>query len=270
MRAAIGPGPFPAHWWRRCDPQRLERIAAVIRDLAADIVALQEVAVLAVDGTVVDQAAELARLTGLRHRYGAVRTWVADEPGGVQGGGLFGNALLARSEPRDTRVIALPAAASDAQVEESGSGVPWAGISYAYAPPTIREPRCALLATFDGLRVATAHLSHVGAGERLLQARALAHTDADLVLGDLNSPLDHPAMSPFTDWTDAFAATGVAIGDDRRSSTDDGWPIDQVLLRPGAPWRVEGCGVVRAAGDASDHFPVVADLVPAAGHPPGG
>lgn len=262
MRAAIGPGPFPEHWWRRCDPLRLERIAGVIRDLGADIVALQEVAVLAVDGTVVDQAAELARLTGLWHRYGSVRTWVAVEPGGITGAGLFGNALLAHAEPQDPLVVALPAATSDALIEVAGTGGAWAGVTYDDAPSTVREPRCALVATIAGIRVASAHLSHVGSGERLLQARALADTDAELVLGDLNSPLDAPAMSPFTTWTDAFAAAGVPLGDDRRRSTDDGWPIDQVLLRPGAPWHVDGCEVVRAAGEASDHYPVVADLVP--------
>ena len=262
MRAAIGPGPFPEHWWTRCDPLRLERIAGVIRDMGADIVALQEVAVLALDGDVVDQAAELARLTGLSHRYGAVRTWVADGPDGVAGAGLFGNALLTRAEPADPLVVALPAAASHARIEAAGSGGAWAGVTYEDAPSTVREPRCALLATVDGVRVASAHLSHVGSGERLLQAQALANTDAELVLGDLNSPLDAPAMSPFTTWTDAFAAVGVPLGDDRRRSTDDGWPIDQVLLRPGAPWLVETCEVVRAAGEASDHYPVVAELLP--------
>jgi endonuclease/exonuclease/phosphatase family metal-dependent hydrolase len=157
-------------------------------------------------------------------------------------------------------VVALPRATSDAPIEAAGTGGAWAGISYADAPRTVREPRCALLATIGGLRVTSAHLSHVGSGERLLQAQALADTGADLVLGDLNSPLDAPAMLPFAAWTDAFAAAGVPIGDDRRRSTDDGWPIDQVLLRPGAAWRVETCTVVRATGDASDHYPVVADL----------
>jgi endonuclease/exonuclease/phosphatase family metal-dependent hydrolase len=68
VRAAIGPGPFPGRWWRRCDPARLERIAAVIAALDADLVGLQEVALLALDGDVVDQAAALGRLTGLTHR----------------------------------------------------------------------------------------------------------------------------------------------------------------------------------------------------------
>jgi endonuclease/exonuclease/phosphatase family metal-dependent hydrolase len=270
VRAAIGPGPFPDRWWRRCNPATLERIAAVIRDLDADVVALQEVAVLALDGEVVDQAAELARMTGMAHRYGATRTWTADDPDGVHGAGLFGNALLSRGALAEARVLALPRAEQGQLIEAADAAHRWAGVSWADAPPTTREPRCALLAMVDGLRIASAHLSHVGSGERLLQAQALAGAGVDVVLGDLNSPLDQPAMAPFAGWTDAFAAAGIPLGDDRRRSTDDGWPIDQVLLRPGLRWRVERCEVVRAAGDASDHYPVVADLVPTAGHPPGG
>lgn len=263
MRAAIGPGPFPDRWWRHCDPDRLARIAGVIAGLEADVVALQEVAVVELDGSVVDQAAELARLTGMAHRYGATRTWVADEPGGAVGGGRFGNALLAGGPLDDPLVVPLPRAAETSAIEPAGADRPWAGVTWADAPPTTREPRCAVLATFAGVRVATAHLSHVGSGERLLQARALAATGAEIVLGDLNSPIDGPELAPFATWTDAFAAAGIPVGDPRRVTTDDGWPIDQVLLRPGSAWRVLRCVVALESADASDHYPVVADLMAA-------
>lgn len=275
VRAAIGPGPFPELWWRHCDPARLERIAAVIRALDADVVALQEVAILALDGELVDQAAELSRMTGMAHRYGAVRSWRAEEPDGVHGAGLFGNALLAHDPLVDARVVALPRADDAALIEAEDADHRWAGVTWGEAPPSTREPRCALLATVDGLRIASTHFSHVGSGERGLQAGALANAGADLVLGDLNSPLDQPAMAPFSDWTDAFAAVGIPLGDARRRSTDDGWPIDQVLLRPRLGWRVAGCEVIRSAGEASDHYPVVAYLrhsshaaTDATGYPP--
>lgn len=260
VRAAIGPGPFPDRWWRRCDPDRLARIGRIIRDLEADVVALQEVAVLELDGGVVDQAADLARLTGMAHRYGATRTWVADEPGGPAGGGRFGNALLARAPLDDPLVVPLPRAHDEELIEPANAGHRWAGVTWAEAPATTREPRCAVLATVNGVRVATAHLSHVGSGERLLQAQALAATDAQIVLGDLNSSLDRPEMAPFAHWTDAFAAAGVPLGDERRRSTDDGMPIDQVLVRDPA-WQVRACRVVTETGDTSDHYPVLADLV---------
>jgi endonuclease/exonuclease/phosphatase family metal-dependent hydrolase len=168
--------------------------------------------------------------------------------------------LLARSPIADAEVLALPRAPDAELIEAADADHRWAGVTWAGAPPTTREARCALLATVDGLRVASTHFSHVGSGERQLQARALAAAGPDLVLGDLNSPLDEPAMDSFAAWTDAFAAVGVPIGDDRRRSTDDGWAIDQVLLRPGLAWHVERCEVVRASGVASDHYPVVADL----------
>ena len=262
VRAAIGPGPFPDRWWRRCDAGRLQRIAGVIHDLRADVVALQEVALLAFDGDIVDQAALLARMTGMAHRYGAVRTWLAHEGDRVTGAGLFGNALLAHGPLDDPALLALPRAADDALIEPAGSRREGAGVRYRDARPTIREPRCAILATatteLGPLRVASAHLSHVGSGERLLQARALAAGDAEVVLADMNAAIDDPELAPFLGWTDAFTAAGIGPGDVRRRSTDDGFAIDQVLLR--GAWHVDACEVVTAAGDASDHYPVVATL----------
>ncbi len=177
------------------------------------MVGLQEVALLALDGDVVDQAAELARLTGMSHRYGAVRIWVADEGDGVAGTGLFGNALLARGPLDEPRVLALPQAPDDALIEPAGTEREGAGVAYRDARPTIREPRCAILATartaMGPMRVASAHLSHVGSGERRLQASALAASGAALVLGDMNATIDSPELAPFAGWTDAFTAASV-------------------------------------------------------------
>ena len=75
IRAAIGPGPFPDLWWRRIDADRLRAIGAFISTLDADLVALQEVALVARDGTLVDNAGDLALQTGMAARYGAVRTF---------------------------------------------------------------------------------------------------------------------------------------------------------------------------------------------------
>ena len=136
---------------------------------------------------------------------------------------------------------------------------PAAGIRYADAPAGIREPRCLLLASIDGWRIGTTHLSHVGSGERLLQADAAigAFGDASpaVLLGDLNAAIDAPELAPLSSWTDAFAEPP---GDDARISTDDGLRIDHVLAR-GASVAVPA-RVLREAGELSDHDPVVAEI----------
>jgi endonuclease/exonuclease/phosphatase family metal-dependent hydrolase len=260
IRAAIGTGPFPDRWWSRIDADRLRAIGAFVSGLDADLVALQEVAICSRDGELVDQPGDLARQLGMDVRFGAVRSFAAvDARGRTVGGGLFGNALLTRAPLEDARTVALPMAPGDALVEPAGSDRPHAGTRYADAPPDIREPRCLLLATVDGWRVGTAHFSHVGSGERLLQARACIEAFGDespaLLLGDLNAPIDAAELDPLTGWTDAFAGPP---DDEARTSTDDGWRIDHVLVR-GASVH-EPARVLRESGDLSDHYPVVAEL----------
>jgi len=262
IRAAIGTGPFPDRWWSRIDADRLRAIGVVLARLQADVVALQEVALLTRDGDVLDQAGELGAQLGMEARYGAVRTFLAtDADGAVVGAGAFGNALLSRQPTMDARTVALPASSMDAFVEPPGADHPAAGITYADAPAHVREPRCLLLATIDGWRVGTTHLSHVGSGERRLQAEACASAFDDaassILVGDLNAAIDAPELEPLSGWTDAFAEPR---GDDLRISTDDGWRIDQVLVR-GASVRGPA-RVLREAGDLSDHLPVVAEVAP--------
>jgi endonuclease/exonuclease/phosphatase family metal-dependent hydrolase len=258
IRAAIGPGPFPDRWWSRIDADRLRAIGSFIGSLEAQVVALQEVALMSRDGDLVDNAGDLARQLGMEVRYGAVRSFPVTDGDVVTGVGCFGNAILSRVPIRSARTVALPAAATDALVEPAGADHPAAGISYADAPATIREPRCLLLVELDGLTVGSAHFSHVGSGERLLQARAtvaaFGGASPALLLGDLNAPIEAPELAPFSDWTDAFE---VAAGDPGRISTDDGWRIDQVLARGAS---VHGGRVGRESGELSDHYPVIAEL----------
>ena len=258
IRAAIGPGPFPDRWWSRIDADRLRAIGSFVSGLDVDLVALQEVALLSRDGELIDNAGDLGRQLGMEVRYAAVRTFSVTDGDAVTGVGCFGNALLARRPLRSARTVALPRAADDALVEPAGADHPAAGISYVDAPSTIREPRCLLLAELDGLMVGTVHFSHVGSGERLLQAAAtVAAFDAAspaLLLGDLNAPIEVPELVPFGSWTDGFE---VAPGDAARISTDEGLRIDHVLARGVS---VHGCRVVRESGDLSDHYPIVAEV----------
>jgi endonuclease/exonuclease/phosphatase family metal-dependent hydrolase len=172
IRAAIGPGPFPDRWWRRIDADRLRAIGVLLSGLDADIIALQEVALVSRDGDLVDNAGDLARQLGMDVRYGATRSFEVREDDALLGVGCFGNAILSRVPIRSCRVVALPSAAADAYVEPPGADHPAAGVRYTDAPLTIREPRCLLLAEVGGLTIGTAHFSHVGSGERLLQAEA--------------------------------------------------------------------------------------------------
>ena len=258
IRSAIGPGPFPDRWWRQVDPDRLRSIGEFLAGLDADVVALQEVALLSRDGDLVDNAGDLARQLGMEVRYAAVRTVDIDEDGERRGVGCFGNALLSRVPIDASRTVALPLAPVDALVEPAGADHPAAGVRYADAPPDIREPRCLLLVRTGSVTIGTAHFSHVGSGERRLQAEATAAAFGDassaLLLGDLNAPIEAPELAPFTAWTDGFHEPP---GDRARISTDDGARIDHVLVRGVT---ASGCRVVLESGSLSDHYPVVAEV----------
>jgi endonuclease/exonuclease/phosphatase family metal-dependent hydrolase len=259
IRAAIGTGPFPDRWWRRIDAGRLRAIGVFLSALKADVIALQEVALISRGGDLVDNAGDLARQLRMEVRYGASRSFEVREDDALIGVGCFGNAILSSEPIRSSRVLALPAAASDAYVEPPGAAHPAAGVRYADAPLTIREPRCLLLAQVGDLTLGTAHFSHVGSGERLLQAEAASAAFADaspaLLIGDLNAAIEAPELAPLSSWTDGFAEPA---GDPARISTDDGWRIDHVLARGAS---VDGCRVLRESGDLSDHYPVLAELV---------
>jgi endonuclease/exonuclease/phosphatase family metal-dependent hydrolase len=223
-------------------------------------VALQEVALASVDGTLVDNAGDLGRQLGMGVRYGAVRTFAVTDGDAVVGAGCFGNALLARDALTDAHTVALPQAALDAFVEPPGADHPAAGVRYVDAPQSIREPRSLLAGRIGRLAVGTTHLSHVGSGERLLQAAAVAEAmggaSTALLLGDLNAAAGAAELAPMEGWTDGFAERP---GDPARVSTDDGLAIDHVL---GRGVSFGGTRIVREAGDLSDHFPVVADVTP--------
>lgn len=265
IRAAIGTGPFPDRWWRHIDADRLRAIGVFLSGLEADVIALQEVAVASRDGELVDNAGDLGRQLDMAVRYAATRGFEVLEEGRLAGVGTFGNAILTRLPIRAAGCVPLPMAPVEALVEPAGAKHPntgephpAAGIRYADAPSTIREPRCLLVVDLDGLRIGSTHFSHVGSGERHLQAETTATAfggSPGLLLGDLNAAIDAPELAPFAGWTDGFAEPS---GDPARISTDDGLPIDQVL---GIGIDVRGARVLRQAGDLSDHRPVLAEVL---------
>lgn len=273
IRAGIGPGePFPPAWWNHVRRERLERIARVIDGLDADVVALQEVAVFNVDGGLGDQPAELARLTGTDVRFAATGHFqIMLDDGRVGGTSLWGNAILSRVPIRASWAAGLPRAGDDDLVEPRGAldrlrggPHPLAGVRYVDAPRGAREPRVVLRVTVqarDGqpVDVLATHFTHVGSGQRHLQARFLADLATSLsgrvvLAGDLNAAADTPELEPLIgSLTDAFAATGTEPGDPARLSCGP-MALDHLLA---AGLRPTSCRVVREAGDASDHWPVV-------------
>ncbi len=265
IRAAIGPGePFPPAWWRHIRAERLASIAAFIGGLAADIVTLQEVAILTADGVVVDQPAELARLTGMRVHYGAVHAFPLVEPhtGRAVGAAMWGNAILTRGPLAGAFTRDLPRAADDDLVEPPGADHPLAGARYGDVEPGHREGRCVVGVVVDGVAILTTHLTYIGREQRRRQVEALASIAAEgdrplVVTGDLNAPVEADETRALTAALhDAFAIVGVRPGDPRRSSSGPA-AIDHVFVRG---LEVVACRVATEAGDRSDHWPVVADV----------
>jgi endonuclease/exonuclease/phosphatase family metal-dependent hydrolase len=258
IRAGIGPGPFPDRWWSRIGADRMRAIGSFIGEVGADVVALQEVALLSRNGDLVDNAGDLARQLGMQVRFAAVRAFEVAEDGAATGVGCFGNALLSRTGFRMSRTIALPAAPVTAVVEPAGTDHRLAGVRFADAPASVREPRCLLLAEVDGLLVGSSHFSHIGSGERLLQARATLAAIGDaspaVLLGDLNAPIEAPELAPLAGWTDGFT---TPAGDPSRISTDHGGRIDHVLAQGAS---IRDCRVLRESGELSDHYPLVAEI----------
>jgi endonuclease/exonuclease/phosphatase family metal-dependent hydrolase len=238
----------------------------VIRDLDADIVALQEVAFFTPNGELNDQAIDLARLTDRHVRYAAVHAFPLIEPeeGRVIGAATWGNAVLTRRPLDDGFAVGLPVGADEDPVEPADSGLPLAGVTFADAPYGTREPRCSIggrLPTAAGdVAIVNAHLTYAGTDQRRRQAEALARIASGLgepviVAGDFNAAVEAPELRALAGgFDDAFRAAGLEPGDPRRASCGR-FRIDHLLSRG---LRALDCRVVTEAGDASDHLPVLA------------
>jgi endonuclease/exonuclease/phosphatase family metal-dependent hydrolase len=215
----------------------LARIARVITDHKPDLVALQEVDVNTQRTGNVDQAAELAKLTGLHVVFGKSIDYR---------GGQYGNAVLSRFPVEKHAVHPLPGK-PDAERRTALEVVvrPWEG-----GPPL----------TFVGT-----HLDHTrDETDRFRQAEEInrllasdAQRDATILAGDLNAvPTSETIKKLAARWTDAAGERGAAptvpAGNPRSR-------IDYVLLRPTGGWRVVEAAVPPEPV-ASDHRPVLAVL----------
>lgn len=203
----------------------LERVAATIRELKADVIALQELDVGWERSGSVDQPAELSRLIDLELSF-----WPTFEKGEKR----YGIALGA-PEGFHARYISLP------------------------SPPG-EEPRGVAIAEFDDFTVLVTHLS-THRGTRRVQTKTLAARAGELiaarpgrplfVMGDLNhrplpwSPLRRSGLR-------GGQPTPTYPADRPRSR------IDHVLAGPGVEVRAQSAP--RSLG--SDHLPLVAEVAP--------
>jgi endonuclease/exonuclease/phosphatase family metal-dependent hydrolase len=273
VRAGIGPGePFPPAWWRHVREERLRRIAAILDQLDPDVATLQEVSILTPGGELLDEPALLGRWTGRHVRYAAVHAFPLVEPdtGRSIGFASWGNAILSREPLAEGFALGLPQASDDDPVEvdgavdpRTGEPHPLIGVRYGDEEPGHREPRCVVGGRVGAISIATTHLTYIGRAQRARQAEAVAATVAGttgpaILTGDFNAPVDAPELASLeAGFSDAFAVAGVAVGDPRRASCGP-WAIDHVRVRG---LDVAACRVAAEAGDASDHWPVIADLV---------
>lgn len=226
---------FNIHHGRGMDNQvDLTRIAKVVTDCRADLVALQEVDNRTRRTGGVDQTAELATLTGLAGRFAKAIDFE---------GGEYGQALLSRwpinslqieilpGEPdREKRIIAI------GQIEKLGSP----------------------------LRFCTTHLHHNNAEFRLQQAQAInaklaSPSDnpasiATIIAGDFNAePASQPIAELLKSWSMAKGASALLTF----PSTKPRSQIDYILYRPASSFRVQSIEVIDEPM-ASDHRPVLA------------
>ena len=209
---------------RRKEPAR---ILGVLREIDADVVALQEVEAHDLGG---DMLAWLAAETGMRAIAGTTL---------VRHDGRYGNGLLTRCEINSTQLVDLsyrnrePRGAIAADLQLNGSG-------------TLR-----VVATHLGLRPAERREQV----ERLVKLFTWQEQDRSVLMGDLNEwflwgrPLKHLHRY--------FAATrAVATFPSRRPI----FALDRVWTHPGSILRELKAHDSALARVASDHLPLVATL----------
>ncbi|NVB79509.1 MAG: EEP domain-containing protein [Kofleriaceae bacterium] len=208
-------------------PERLAKIAEVIRSADPHIVALQEVDVGRSRSGEMDQAGDLAAMLGMEMRF---------VPCLEEGRESYGICTLSRLPFIESRPIRLP------QKHD-------------------REPRCALVtrhAWEDGeLEMINTHLS-VLFRERPGQVAAIAAEmvgEALVIAGDFN-------MTP---WSSAYRALARGLKSATRFART--WPapapvvpIDHILYRGRLELLQGGAWTDGGARSASDHLPIVAEL----------
>lgn len=210
----------------------LPRIAQVLSDAQADIIALQEVDHNTKRTNKVDQAAELAKLLKMNHVFG----------GNIDlQGGRYGNAILTRYASISATNHLLPSLAGGEQ-----RGVMEADITV----PGIKQP----------LKVLATHFDHrPDERERIASSEKIARLIQDwgnrpaLLAGDLNAIPESKTLKLLEqDWMRSNREILPTIPSGKPTRQ-----IDYILLRPQQGWKVVECRVLDAP-IASDHLGILA------------
>lgn len=208
----------------------LERIAAVIRDLEPDLVALQEVDARVERTDFIDQAATYGELAGMEHRFGDFMPYQ---------GGQYGMAVMSRWPILETINHRLP----DGAEPRSALAI------------RVRSPRSGRELEFVGV-----HLYRT-AEERLAQAETLrviyANSQIPVILaGDFNS---EPGSEVMRRISDAWGLLEKGADDLTFPSSAPNIEIDFFAIRPAAAFRVVSQRLLDEPV-ASDHRPLFVEL----------
>jgi endonuclease/exonuclease/phosphatase family metal-dependent hydrolase len=215
----------------------LERIAKVITAAKPDLVALQEIDRGTKRSGGVDQAKELAKLTGMHAEFGKAIDFQ---------GGAYGLAVLSRSPIKNARVHPLPGKK---------------GQEARIVLETRVEPRDG----FPSVTFLNTHFQHDDAATRAEQAakvnELLAKAEGPVILaGDLNATPESEAMAALAKrWT---PATPFDRGLKTFPADAPKSQIDYVLVSPTGPVKVSELREATVIEEkvASDHRPVLASL----------
>lgn len=215
----------------------LERLAAVIKAVDPDLVALQEVDVMVRRSGQVHQAEELGKLTGLDVYYGPTQHFE---------GGLFGNAVLTKLPVSRVWIQPLPYTEATPELTTYPRG---------FVAVTVKTPGG------KDVRVVSTHFQHNVEADRVAEAEAVNRYLAvesekipTILAGDINAtPDSEPMKMLHSKWTNAIdpeAAPTVPSKDPKSR-------IDYILYRQGDPFEIVETKVIPEAM-ASDHRPVFA------------
>ncbi|MFB3786770.1 MAG: endonuclease/exonuclease/phosphatase family protein [bacterium] len=220
----------------------LPRIASVIRSVTPDWVALQEIDVNTIRCGKVNQSAQYAELTGLKHFFAPAIDFE---------GGFYGILSLSRLKVLKEQYHAMPFSPGHERrmVIEQHAEIPQGNEKSA----TIRFFATHLDHTAD-------HTDRVAAAKVINEIALQDPNIPSLLAGDLNARPGSPAMVEFDK---AWKAAGEEMEYFSFPADKPNIKIDYVLYRPADRWRVVRVEVLDEKV-ASDHRPVLAimELLP--------